>query len=105
MIWSLLDIDEMGCNIRAWCYACQHTAVIDPVIRYRFERRGWSIYVDEARLRFRCSACGSSADVLLVPASIHYVERPPPEPISWEREVVAFFHRSRAEDKAARRRR
>jgi len=90
---TIRDIDESGCDLRLWCYACQHTAVIDGIIWMDFEDKGWALDVASARRRFRCKRCGSK-DVLLVAAKGRRR--------SWKAQVEAFFHGRRS---AGRRRR
>jgi hypothetical protein len=66
---TIKDICAAGLDLRIWCYACDRGKVIDAIIWQRFEARGWAMAVPEARQRFTCSRCKSSADVLIVPAS------------------------------------
>lgn len=65
---TIKDIDRAGLDLRLWCYACQHTAVVDGIIWTDFEDRGLSLDIASARGRFRCREC-RSRDVLLLPAT------------------------------------
>ncbi|NMN07525.1 MULTISPECIES: hypothetical protein [unclassified Novosphingobium] len=64
---TIKDIDRAGLDLRLWCYACQHTAVLDGIIWSTFEDRGFPLEIDQARAHFRCRRCRSK-DVLLIPA-------------------------------------
>lgn len=96
---TLKEMDEAGVDVRAWCFACGRGARIDAIIWWLFRDRGWPMELDQARRRFTCSGCGSSADVLLVPAT-----RPPRPPASAADVVAAYFHHQRSLAKKARRR-
>lgn len=90
------DIDEAGHDLRVWCYGCSVGREVDGQIWFAFQERGWSIDLEEARSRFRCRRCRTSAHVLLVPATR-------PEQLLWEASVVKFFHHSRSQAKKLRR--
>ncbi|MES2494659.1 MAG: hypothetical protein V4618_00965 [Pseudomonadota bacterium] len=96
---TLRDLDEAELDLRVWCYGCARHADIWSGHWADFERKGWSIRLDELPPRFRCKRNrhdGTRHDVLLIPT-----KRPPP--ISWERQVAGAFHAFRKERKAGRR--
>ncbi|WP_380873570.1 hypothetical protein ACFB49_42340 [Sphingomonas sp. DBB INV C78] len=89
---TLKDIDDSGCELRLWCYACQRSAEIDSIIWMDFVDKGWSIEVDEARKRFTCKRCKSSKDVLLVAASPNARRQATSKSMV---EAIFFHHRSK----------
>lgn len=98
---TLRDLDEAGLDLRVWCYGCGRAVAVWSGIWADWERRGWSIGIDDARSRFRCSrgdGLEPSHEVLIVPAT-----RAPPR--SWEGEVTSFFHSANKERKRQRGRR
>lgn len=90
---TVLDLDEAWYDLRVWCFACARGGEVHSGIWRQFEERGWSIDLVEARRRFRCNGCGSSADVVLLPT-----RRPPAPEVrvrTWAQEVEAFFFANR----------
>ncbi len=69
---------------------CNRGLVVDGAIWQHFAQRGWALDFDAARRRLPCRRCRDWRFVLILPA-----RRPREEAISWERQVVRFFHRSR----------
>jgi hypothetical protein len=65
---TIKEIDRAGFDLRLWCYACQHTKVLDGIIWARFEERGLALELDQVRRHFPCSRCGAR-DCLIVPAT------------------------------------
>lgn len=87
-----------GLWLRRWCFSCARGSAINAgdALLY-FLERGWSFDLESARLRYPCKACGSAANVLILPAS-------PPPPLrstsaqrTWKQETEAFFHAMWAE--------
>lgn len=97
---SLRDLDDAGLDLRVWCYGCARHVDVWSGYWADWERKGWSIRIEELAPRFRCTrdaGHGRPHEVLLIPT-----RRPPPR--SWEQEVAGYFHASRAARKAGRRR-
>lgn len=96
---TLQQLVDRGLRLRLWCFTCARGSTLDAVpIAEKFVQRQWPLALGPAAARFCCKRCRSSANVLLLPASPPPPE-PPPRQLSWDEEVVAFFHAMRAERK------
>lgn len=94
---TIRQLDDAGMEIRAWCFACARGGVIGSGIWKKFSNHDLTLI--EARARFPCKMCRSSADVLLLPATAEMVTV---KPMSWADEVASFFHASRSARKRRR---
>lgn len=96
---SLRDLDDAELDLRVWCYGCARHIDVWSGYWADWERKGWSIRLEDLPARFRCTQNrydGTDHRVLLLPT-----RRPPPK--SWEQEVAGFFHAYRIVRKAGRR--
>lgn len=91
---TLKDLDEAGHDVRAWCWTCGRGAVFPSIIWRDFAKRGRAIELRALARKFPCSACGSSADVMLIPAT-----RPHAPVDAMERLVAKFFFMARGAPK------
>lgn len=91
---TLKDLDDSGRDVRAWCFACGRGALFPAVIWRDFAARGRAIDLRALARKFPCSACRSSADVMLIPAT-----RPPAPADSMTQLVAKFFFMARSAPK------
>lgn len=95
---TIRTIDEAGQDLRLWCYRCARGGRIAAIVWQLFAERGWDDALPIAATRFRCTECGER-DVLILPAT-----RPPMILAgATEQLVAAYFHKSRALAKKAKR--